>query len=260
MPRGAALITGASAGIGAELARLCAAGGYPLILVARSTDRLNELASGLSGSHGISARALAADLADPAAPAAIFEQTRGENIELLINNAGIGARGAFAEIDWAVEAEMIQINVVALAHLTRLFLPGMISRGSGRILNIASTAAYVPGPFMAVYYASKAFVLSLSEALANEVAGTGITVTVVAPGPTRTDFAARAGVTGTNLFRGSTMSAADVAREAYAAMMAGKTEHIAGARNRWMMRGARLAPRTMLAQATRKLNSPTGRF
>ena len=213
MARGTALVTGASAGLGVEFAKLCAAGGYDVVLVARSASRLAELAADLAKSYGVEARPLVADLADPAAPPAILSQLGGKPIDILINNAGFGVRGPFVETDWAREAGMMQVNMVALAHLTKLLLPDMVRRRSGRILNVASTAAYVPGPFMAVYYASKAFVLSLSEALSNEVLGTGVTVTVVCPGPTRTEFASAAGITESNLFRGFTMEADEVARD-----------------------------------------------
>jgi len=144
--------------------------------------------------------------------------------------------------------------VVAPAHLSKLFLPEMLRRRSGRILNVASTAAFVPGPFMALYYASKAFVLSFSEALSNEVEGAGVSVTALCPGPTRTEFAEAAGITDSGLFHGPTMGAAEVARIGYDAMMAGKPSVIAGARNRWMMRGVRLIPRSWAAAQARKLN------
>jgi len=256
MSKGTALITGASSGIGAELAKLCAADGYSVVLVARGAEALEELAASLARAHGVHARALAADLSGPGAPPEIFEQVRGTPIDILINNAGFGLNGPYANTDWEAESRMIQVNITALAHLTKLFLPEMMRRRSGRILNVASTAAFVPGPFMAVYYATKAFVLSFSEAVANEVRGTGVTVTALCPGPTQTGFGQAAGVTGTNLFRGPVMEAAQVARQGYAAMTAGKPLWIAGARNRWMMRGIRLAPRTMLAGVTRRLNSP----
>jgi short-subunit dehydrogenase len=255
MSKGAALITGASSGIGAELAKLCAAGGYDVVLVARSAGKLAELAASLAQTYGIAARALAADLADPAAPQAIFDQTRGDAIEILINNAGFGVLGPYAETDWAADARLLQVNLVALAHLTRLYLPEMLRRGSGRILNVGSTAAFVPGPLMAMYYASKAFVVSFSHAVANEVQGSGVTVTVLCPGPTLTGFSEAAGTSESKLFRGAAMSAADVARGGYRAMLAGKAEVISGARNRWMMLGTRLAPRTMLAGIARRLNS-----
>ena len=255
MAKGSALITGASSGIGAELAKLCAGDGYPVILVARRTDRLEELAARISQDYHVPARVLAADLADPAACEALFEQTRADGVEILINNAGFGLRGPYVETNWEEEARMLQVNVVALAHLTKLFAGEMRRRGSGRILNVASIAGFVPGPFMAVYYASKAFVVSFSLAVANELAGTGLTVTVLCPGATRTEFDKGAGISGSRLFEGPVMTAAEVARQGYAAMLAGKPEVIAGARNRWMMRMARLAPRTMQAAMTRRLNS-----
>src|SRR5262249_27531241 len=158
---------------------LCAAAGYDLVLAARSAARLSELAGELARAHGVAVRPLVCDLSDPAAPAGIFAELRGAPIDLLINNAGLGQRGPFAETAWERERDLIEVNMIALVPLTKLFLPEMVRRGSGRILNVASTAAFVPGPFMAVYYASKAFVLSFSESIANEVQGTGVTVTVL---------------------------------------------------------------------------------
>jgi short-subunit dehydrogenase len=253
-----ALITGASFGIGEELARLFASHGHDLVLVARSADKLQSLSGELVKAHCIQARVLTADLADPAAPPRIFETLRqqGVDIDVLVNNAGFGARGAYAEIDYDVEARMIQVNVAALAHLTRLFLPGMLARRSGKILNVASTAAYVPGPFMAVYYASKAFVLSFSEALAEETQDSGVTVTTLIPGATKTNFAATAGNENSPVFRsGRVMRAADVARVGFDGLMAGKRAAIAGASNKLTVLSTRLAPRTMLAKIARKLNS-----
>ena len=254
MARGTALVTGASAGLGAEFARLCAADGYDVVLVARSAPRLAALAASLASTYSVKARPLVADLSSPAAPPEIFAQMSGTPVDLLINNAGFGVRGAYAETDWARESSLMQVNMVSLANLTKLFLPEMLRRRSGRILNVASTAAFVPGPFMAVYYASKAFVLSFSEALSNEVEGTGVSVTVLCPGPTRTEFAEAAGIADSKLFHGPTMGAAEVALVGYRAMMAGKPSVIAGARNRWTMRGARLIPRSWIAATTRKLN------
>jgi uncharacterized protein len=253
MGKGTALITGASSGIGAELAKLCAADGYDVVVVARQRAALEDLAFSLSQSHGIAARAVIADLADPTAARAVFDSAGA--IDILINNAGFGLRGAYAETDWETEERMIQVNITALAQLTKLYLPGMVARRSGRILNVASTAAFVPGPFMAMYYATKAFVFSFSLAVANELRGTGVTLTVLCPGPTRTNFFETAGTANTNILKGPSMSAASVAREGYDAMMAGKPEVIAGWRNRWMIWGARLAPRRMLAGIARRLNS-----
>lgn len=251
MAKGAALITGASSGIGAELAKLCAAAGYRVILVARHADALAEIARTLP----VPARVLAADLSDPAAPRTIFDQTRDETIDILINNAGFGLRGAFLDTGWAAESRMIQVNVSALAELTKLFLPEMRRRGAGRILNVASTAAFAPGPFMAIYYATKAFVVSFSHAIASELADTGVTVTVLCPGPTPTGFQKTAGIERSGLFQGPTMSAEGVAREGFDAMMEGRAEIIAGSRNRWMILGTRLAPRTLLAKLTRRMNA-----
>jgi uncharacterized protein len=254
MPTGTALVTGASSGIGAELARLCAADGYDLILVARRADRLRDLAASLEAQHGVRVRSVPADLSDPDAPQAVFDDAGP--VDMLINNAGIGVRGPFAELEWSAQAALMQVNMSAPVHLTRLFLPEMLRRGSGRVLNVASTAAFVPGPFMALYYASKAFLVSFSHAVANEVRGSGVTVTVLCPGVTRTEFFAAAGIEDVTLLRdGNVMSAADVAREGYQGMMAGKPEVIAGARNRLSMLGARLVSRTKLADIARALNS-----
>ncbi len=255
MGKGAALITGASSGIGAELARLCAKDGHPVILVARRGDRLSALAESLEREYGVAARVLTADLSDPAACETLHRQVSDEPVAILINNAGFGLRGPLTETDWAVEASLLQVNITAVAHLTKLFATDMVKRGAGRILNVASTAAFVPGPFMAVYYASKAFVLSFSLSVANELQGTGVSVTVLCPGPTKTEFVQVAGIADSRLFQGSAMSAADVALQGYNAMLAGRPEVIAGARNRWMMFFTRLAPRAMMASITRRLNS-----
>ena len=255
MAKGTALITGASSGIGADLARLCAADGYDLILVARREARLRDLAASLTAAHGIAVRTLTSDLSVPDAPQSLVDAVGGGAIDVFINNAGVGLRGPFAELPWDSQAALLQLNLIAPIHLSRLVLPEMLRRRSGRILNVASTAAFVPGPFMALYYASKAALLSFSEAVANELEGSGVTATVLCPGPTTTEFFDAAGIADSNLLKGGTMmDSADVAREGYRAMMDGKVEVIAGARNRWMMRGARLLPRTRLAAVTRKLN------
>jgi short-subunit dehydrogenase len=252
--RATALITGASGGIGFELANLCASAGNDVVLVARRKSELEDLANGLARQHGVAARSLAADLADPGAPRAIFEAVAA--VDILINNAGFGLSGAFAETDWNTEARMIQVNIASLAHLTKLYLPGMIAQKRGKILNVASTAAFVPGPFMAMYYASKAMVFSFTLAIAAELEGTGVTATALCPGPTSTNFSEVAGVSGAKLFEGAAMSAAEVAREGFSAMMAGKPEVIAGSRNRWMIWGMRFAPRRMLTGIAKRLNLP----
>jgi short-subunit dehydrogenase len=252
-----ALITGASGGIGLELARLLAANHFNLILVARSAEKLGALAAELRRQHKIDAVAVPIDLADPAAPEELFHVLDEQRIfiDVLVNNAGFGTHGSFAQSDPALELQMLQVNITALVHLTRLFLPNMIANQRGRILNVASTAAFQPGPFMAGYYASKAFVLSFSQAVASELQGSGVTVTALCPGPTNTGFQARAGVAETPLFKANTMTSAEVARIGYEATMKGKPIAIAGLKNRLLAFSTRLAPRSVATSIARKLNS-----
>jgi uncharacterized protein len=256
--RGRALVTGASGGIGAELARELARHGHDLVLAARSVEKLEAGAAALAKEFGVAAVALRADLADPAGPQQLTAalRQRSLDIDVLVNNAGVGMHGAFAEADVAAQLKLLQLNVVSLTQLTRLLLPAMLARRAGRVMNVASTAAFVPGPFMAVYYASKAYVLSLSVALANELGGTGVTVTALCPGPTRTGFDAAAGVTGTKLFRVGVMKADEVARVGYAGMMAGRPIVVPGVRNRLLAGSSGLAPRTVTARIARALQDP----
>src|SRR5712691_8172351 len=200
--RKTALITGASFGIGQELAGIFAREGYNLVLVARTADKLRQLASELEKAHGTRSLILASDLAAPGAAAYIHDQTTRADItvDVLVNNAGFGQFGLFAENDLEECLQQIQLNVTTLTHLTRLYLPEMVARKSGRILNVASTAAFQPGPLMAVYYATKAYVLHFSEAIAEELRHSGVTVTALCPGPTETGFAAAADVGATRLF------------------------------------------------------------
>ncbi len=183
MPK-TALITGASSGIGYELSKLFAQDSYDLVLIARSENKLQDLAAKLQNEFGSQVKVIVQDLGINFAPKTIFSQLQEENItiDVLVNNAGFATYGLFTETDLQAELEMMQVNMVALTHLTKLFLPGMVQRRQGKILNIASTAAFQPGPLMAVYYATKAYVLSFSEAIANELIGTGVTVTVLCPG------------------------------------------------------------------------------
>jgi hypothetical protein len=260
--RPVALVTGASSGIGRELARILAREGHDLALVARSEERLVELAGELEKRHGIRVRTLAADLSDPGAPAALAAQLEHDrvSIDILVNNAGFGASGPFWETDARLELDLIQVNVTALTHLTRLLLPEMLRRHSGRILNVASTAAFQPGPFMAVYYASKAFVLSFSEALASELSGTGVAVTALCPGPTDTGFQERAGVARSNLFRRfRVLSAEAVAAAGYAGMRAGRRVVVPGLQNRLLAVVVRLAPGSLVLRVMRFLHSRSGR-
>jgi hypothetical protein len=252
-----ALITGASGGIGYELAKLFAADGHDLVLVARSADALQRLATELSGANGIQARVIARDLCDPHAPDEIYRelQQAGVAVDFLVNNAGFGTFGFVAETQPAPLLEMMQVNMTALTHLTRLFLDGMIARRSGRILNVASTAAFQPGPLMAVYYATKAYVLSFSEALANELRDKGVTVTVLCPGPTLTGFQKRAQMESSPLVTGNlpVMDAVTVARIGYRGLMKGKTIVIPGFVNRTLVFGVRLGPRKLVTAIARRI-------
>ena len=252
--RKTALITGASFGIGLELARIFAREGHNLVLVARSADKLRQVASELEKSHGTRSLILAADLSEPGAAAYVLDQTTRAQIavDILVNNAGFGQYGLFAENDLEECLRQIQLNVTTLTHLTRLYLPGMIERESGRILNVASTAAFQPGPLMAVYFATKAYVLHFSEALANELAGTGVTVTCLCPGATATEFHKRAKATGMQLLRMGTMNAHTVAEDGYRALMDGKPVVISGFKNWLVAQSVRFSPRRLVTAIARK--------
>ena len=228
------LITGASSGIGRELARLFAGDGADLVLIARSEDRLRELAGELAAEYGVTAQIVPADLSQPGSPDQIVETLAQQQIDVdvLVNNAGFGARGPVAGIGVARQLEMIEVNVAALTRLTALLLPRMLERRRGAILNVASTAAFKPGPNSAVYYATKAYVLSFTEALAEEVRGSGVRVSCLAPGPTDTGFAAQAGAGAARLFRRGVMDAGRVARAGHDGLRRGKTLVIPGLRNR----------------------------
>ena len=250
--RQTALVTGASGGIGWELARAFAAGGYDLVLVARSAGKLEQLAGELRDRHGVAVRVLAKDLAGPGAPDEIFQELEGAGVavDALVNNAGFATFGPFAETDLASELEEIQLNVVTLTHLTKRFLPGMLARRRGGVLNVASTAAFQPGPQMAVYYATKAYVLSFSEALAEELRGSGVTVTALCPGPTATGFQARAEMQDSGLFTGplKVMGAAAVARAGYEGFRKGNRIVIPGLINKLGVQSVRVSPRALVTR------------
>src|SRR5436305_13698526 len=256
-----ALITGASSGLGAEYAKLFAADKTDLVLVARRRDRLETLARELRAAHGVRAEVVAVDLAAAEGPGRVVEEVGrlGVQIDFLVNNAGFGASGAFAELELAKELEMIQLNVTSLVALTRALLPPMIARRSGRILNIGSTAGFPPGPFMAVYYASKAFVNSFTEALWYELRGTGVTATVSCPGATATEFADVAGSSRSLLFRLGAASPATVARQGYRAMMKGKPMVIHGLKNKLTVQSLRISPRAVARAIAASLNPSPGR-
>lgn len=255
-PRPVALITGASGGIGLELARLCAKGGHDLILVARTREKLDEIAKYLSGMYQVRTEVIVADLVDPEAPAAIHGAVEqlGMGVDVLINNAGFGQWGLYGRAELQRQLDMVQVNVTALMVLTRLFLPRMVTQRKGRILNVASVASFMPGPLMAVYYASKAFVLHFSEAIGNELQGTGITVTALCPGPTRTSFATEAGFAESNLFSTpGVMDAAPVALAGYKGMMRGKAVVVPGFQNKFVLFMIRLGPRWLVRRIARRL-------
>jgi uncharacterized protein len=253
-----ALVTGASGGIGEDIARLLAADGRNVVLLARSVGKLQALADDLQRAHRITATVLVQDLSIPSAAQAVAEALDRQKltIDILINNAGFGTRGPLAETDAAAIEQMLNVNVVALSMLTRRLLPGMIERRRGRILNVASTAAFQPGPYMAAYYASKAYVLSLSEALSTETEGTGVTVTCLCPGPTRTGFQSRANIENVRLLRVlNTMSSADVARAGYDGMIAGRALVVPGLLNKVTVQANRFSPRSLSRKITRSLNT-----
>lgn len=253
--RPVALVTGGSAGLGAELADLLARDGYPVVLVARREAELARVAAGLRARHGATVETIVADLSQPEAAAAVVDalRDRGLRVGVLVNNAGFGGSGPFATSDRDHELAMIAVNVVALTHLTKLLLPPMVAAGQGRILNVASTAAFQPGPLMAVYFATKAYVLSFSEAIAAELRGSGVTVTALCPGPTATGFAARSGMGDSRLFQGAGVGdARRVAAAGYAGMRAGKAIVVPGRGNWALTQAVRVLPRGLLARTMRR--------
>jgi short-subunit dehydrogenase len=254
----AALVTGASSGLGEEFARLFAADGIDLVLVARRRDRLEALAGQLRTAGKISVHVVAADLSVPDEVERVVREVQAlpVEIEFLVNNAGLGNVGTFAESSLEKQMVMVDVNIRALVRLTHAFLPGMLARKRGRVLNIGSTAGLQPGPFGAVYYATKAFVNSFTEALSHELKGTGVTATVSLPGATATEFASVAGSGNTALFRRGVMSSADVARGAYAAMNRGTPFVIHGFMNRMLAFSVRLGPRSVVRSIAASMNKP----
>ncbi|MCH7548340.1 MAG: SDR family oxidoreductase [Candidatus Krumholzibacteriota bacterium] len=252
--RQTALITGASFGIGREFAKFFAADRYDIVLVARTEDKLDEVKRDLESAYGIEAHVVVADLADPTAPEAIWRAVseKGIRVDTLVNNAGFGGFGLFHESDLEHELRMIQVNIAAVVALSKFFVREMVARGSGQIVNVASTAAYQPGPLQSVYYATKAFVLSFTEAMTNELHGTGVRAMAFCPGPTLTEFHARAG-TERSFKQIRQQSAVDATREGYQGMKKGKGVVIAGLQNRVLAFGTRFAPRSFSAKIARKL-------
>jgi uncharacterized protein len=245
------LVTGASSGIGAELARAFARGGSSLVLSARSVDKLEALAAELRQTPGAQVRVLAADLCAADGPRRLVQRLGEEGLEVdvLVNNAGYAGFGAFTETPWAEEAGMLQLNVVSLSELAKRLLPAMVARRRGGILNVASTAAFQPGPLMAVYYASKAYVLSFSEALSEELRGTGVRVTALCPGPTASGFQARAAMQASKLVKGKRlMDAALVAQAGYEGFRRGAAVVIPGLQNRLLVQSVRWTPRRLVTR------------
>lgn len=256
MSKGFALVTGASAGIGLDLAHILAERGHDVALTARNGEALERLAGELREKHRVRAEVVVADLADPRGPSLVVEELGRRSIALnvLVNNAGFGTQGPFAEADLERELAMIQVNVCAVVQLTRLLLGQLIGNAPARILNVASTAAFVPGPYMSTYYATKAFVLSHSMALARELNRKGVTVTALCPGPTHTEFQKRAGIHESTLFGKKAMASRPVAEAGYEGMMKGRLVVVPGVSNKVSVLGARFAPRRFLTRFVAKLN------
>jgi short-subunit dehydrogenase len=261
MGTGRALITGGSVGIGGALAEVFAEHGHDLILVSRNREKLEARSAEIRSRFNVQVTCLPDDLADEAAAGRVHQAVTSLKLDVhhLVNNAGVGLYGRFATTNLDAELKMIQLNVASVVDLTKRFLPPMIERRSGRILNVASTAAFVPGPWMSVYYATKAFLLSFSEAIHYELKPHGITVTTLCPGPTESEFKVRAGSQRSRLFEAFVMDARRVARFGYDAMMTGKQVAIPGLRNKLIPVAARMTPRPMMAALSHRAARPTDR-
>lgn len=250
------LVTGASSGIGLELARCFAVEGCRLILVARKRHAMQALADELRAAYKTHSEIVPFDLAEPEAAPRLFRhlESNGTRVDVLVNNAGFGAHGLFAELPADRQGEMVQLNVLAATQLARLFLPRMLERKRGGILNVASTAAFQPGPRMAVYFATKAYLLSFSEALHEEVRGSGVLVSALCPGPTATNFGEAAGSRHSPAFRKLSMTAREVAEIGHRGFRDGKAVVIAGIRNRFLASSVRFAPRSLVRKIAGRLN------
>jgi short-subunit dehydrogenase len=251
-----ALITGAASGIGYELARIFAHDKYNLVLVDRNQLKLTEITDDFQEKFDIYVKIISKDLSKSNSPEEIFTelQQEGIQVDVLVNNVGFGTYGLFNETNLNDELEMLQVNLVCLTHLTKLFLKNMVKQGDGKILNVASSAAFQPGPLMAVYFATKAYVLSFSEALANELQGTGVTVTVMCPGTTQSAFHERTGMADSELIKKKNMMDAEtVARIGYHALMKGKTIVIPGILNKILAKIVRFIPRSLVTKIVRKM-------
>lgn len=251
-----ALITGASGGIGYELAKIFAKNGNNLVLVARNKSKLDELKTELENQFGISVYTIGKDLSESESVREVYQETARQTIKVdyLINNAGFGDLGMFTETDWKKEERMINLNIKALTLLTKLYLKEMVNKGSGKIMNVASTAAFQPGPIMAVYFATKSFVLNFSEAINNEVSKNGVTVTVLCPGPTTSGFQEASGMIESKIVKWKKMpSSREVADFGYRAMMKGKAVAVHGIFNKILIFSERLIPRSAVVKISRIL-------
>ncbi|MFN5147407.1 MAG: SDR family NAD(P)-dependent oxidoreductase [Flavobacteriia bacterium] len=251
-----ALITGASNGIGLELAKIHASKGGDLVLVARNKSKLDEIKVTLERQFNIAVYTIVKDLSAINAAQEVYDETNKETIQIdyLINNAGFGDFGMFAETDWNKELQMINLNITSLTHFTKLYLKDMVKRRSGKIMNVASTAAFQSGPTMSVYCATKAYVLSFTEAISNEVNDKGITITALCPGATETGFQAAGGLEESKLFKNKKLpSAKEVAEYGYASMIKGKTVAIHGIMNYIMSNSIRFIPRSLVVKVSRKM-------
>ncbi len=251
--KSSSLVTGASTGIGRELAKTLARNSHNVVLVARDEQKLNQLANDLKNEFGISTRVMKKDLSVSTAAQEIYNelQKEGVKIDVLVNNAGFDVYGKFCETDTTKEMQMIQVNLTTLTQLTKLFLKDMRKQGHGKILNLGSTGSFVPSPLNAVYSATKAYVLSFSEAIDEELQGTGVTVTVLCPGATKTEFHKRANMEDIWLLKFGVMDAKRVAEAGYKAMMAGKTSVVPGLYNKAQVLCAKFLPRSVMAKTAK---------
>ncbi len=249
-----ALITGASSGIGLELAKIHAKKGGNVVLIARNEEKLNLIKQEIETQYGVRVYIMVKDLSVENVAIDVYEQLKNKHIQIdyLINNAGFGDYGMFFETDWEKEHKMINLNITTLTHLTKLFLKDMLVRGNGKIMNVASTASFQPGPGMAVYYATKAYVLHFTEAIANEVADKGITITALCPGATKSGFQERANMQESKLVKGKKLpTSKQVALYGYDAMLKGKTVAIEGFMNKVLATSVRFIPRDLTVKITR---------
>ncbi len=252
------LITGASSGIGLELAKLFARDGNNLVVVARREELLNKIADELKSEFGINVEVIPKDLTLEKSTLEIYDQLKDKDIDVIVNNAGFGAVGHFSELDYKRQIDMVNLNITALTSLTRLFIPKMIEKNRGGILNVGSLAGFQPGPYASIYYATKAFVLSFTEGLKEELENSNLKISCLAPGPTNTEFGEVSGLDRSFLFKFGTMGAREVARQGYNGFLNGETVVIPGFSNRLLPLLVRISPRFLVRRITAKLNRASG--